>query len=62
MQVPKGRSYALFSGALCQDKEHELRHGTFPMNVRKYLFTVQVTDYWLKSPTVALGVFIPGTF
>jgi len=39
-------SQAFFSGAQCQDKRHHLKvHRRFHLNIRKYFFTVVVTDH-----------------
>ena len=31
-------------------KEHKLKHGRFPLNIRKHFFTVRVTEQWHRLP------------
>ena len=33
---------------------NKMEHGRFPLNIRKYFFSVQVTDDWNRLPGVAV--------
>jgi len=41
---------------------HKLKHGKFPLNIRKHFFTVNVTKHWHRLPgevveSPSLGIF-----
>ena len=33
---------------------HKLKHRRFPLNIRKYFFTVRVTEHWDRLPREAV--------
>ncbi|KAK4823643.1 hypothetical protein QYF61_004564 [Mycteria americana] len=42
---------AFFSSAQCQEKTHHLKvHRRLHLNIRKYFFTVMVTEHWHRRP------------
>ena len=34
---------------------HKLKHGRFPLNTRKHLFAVRVTEHWHRAPREVVG-------
>jgi len=35
---------------MTRDNGHNLKHRSFPLNIRKHIFTVRVTKHWHRLP------------
>jgi len=53
--VQRGESQTLFSGAeRTRGNGHQLKHRRYPLNIRKYFFTVRVTKPQHRFPREAV--------
>ncbi|KAK4826931.1 hypothetical protein QYF61_012780 [Mycteria americana] len=50
----RGGSYQLVPSDRSRGKRHKQKHRRFPLNIRKYFFTVRVTKHWHRFPREAV--------